>query len=49
MQCNCGASSEYEHKVVRDNKVVAKYQKCPACGRIKLTWGEFPVIETVEN
>jgi uncharacterized Zn finger protein len=42
MQCSCGGVSEYEHKVVRDKKVVATYQKCPACGRVKLTSGEFP-------
>ena len=42
MQCSCGGSSEYEHKVVRDKKVVATYQKCPGCGRIKVTSGELP-------
>ena len=48
MQCNCGGSSEYEHKVVRDKKVVATYEKCPACGRVLLLTGAFP-IENEEN
>jgi uncharacterized Zn finger protein len=48
MQCDCGGSTESEHQVVREKKIVAKYQKCPACGRIKLTWGAFPATETEE-
>lgn len=38
MQCNCGGETEHEHKVVRNKVVVMRYQKCPACGRIKVTW-----------
>jgi hypothetical protein len=38
MQCSCGGSSEYEHKVVRDKSVVATYLKCPGCLRVLFTW-----------
>ena len=38
MICDCGASTEYEHKVVRNKTLVGKYQKCPACGRILWTF-----------
>ena len=43
MECNCGGTSEAEHKVVRQGKVVATCKKCPKCGRILLTSGELPV------
>ena len=45
MICKCGGYSDYERQVVRDKKIVAKYQKCPACKRVLLTWGEFPKDE----
>lgn len=38
MICNCGGSTEYEHRVVRKKVLVGRYQKCPACGRILWTF-----------
>ena len=45
MQCDCGGSSDYEHRTVRDKVTVATYNKCPACGRIFLLTVAFPVVD----
>ena len=48
MNCSCGGSTEYEHKVVRDKEVIATYQKCPGCGRVLITRGEDAIKAMIE-
>ena len=42
MLCSCGGETK-EHTVQRQLVKVCEYQKCRACGRQHVTWGEFPI------
>jgi len=47
--CNCGGSSEYVHKVVRNKVLQGEYQKCPRCGRILWIWKTSMLKQELES
>ena len=49
MQCNCGGSMEFIHKVVMDKKTQGEYQRCQSCGRISWLWQSKKLINVLTN
>jgi len=37
VQCSCGAATESRNET-KNGKVVTKYERCPKCGRVCVTW-----------
>lgn len=48
MQCNCGGHTK-NHEIVRQTKVVGKYEKCTSCGHIHWLWKPPEVINKRET
>lgn len=48
MQCSCGGIT-IDREQVKKKKVVCRYDKCLACGRVHVWWREGEVDDTMPN